>query len=432
MTEQRHADLQMHAPGDDLHPLHRAQIRRRFRIGVYVLLGLLLLGALATVMLRITHARALENAATQQNQQHVVTVLASSAAGAQPIILPGTLQGNIEAPIHARSAGYVTRWTADIGTRVRKGDLLAEIATPDIDQQLSQAIAARPQIVATVELAKSSFGRWQNLRRQDAVSQQELDERQSALAQAQSNLAAADANILRLKDLKSFQRIVAPFSGTVTRRNVNIGDLIDAGNGGTAKALFTLAQTDSLKLYLYVPQAYAQLVKTGGTVEVTQAELAGQVFRGTIARSAGAIDASTRTMQIEVSLPNADGKLLAGAYVNAALPTVARTSLRVPTNSLLLRAEGPRIGVVGPDSRIKLHPVTLGADFGQMIEILSGITASDRLVVNPSDSLADGDLVVVAKASPTASPKSAATTGAQPAVQPATQPAPVGKAAAAS
>ena len=397
MTEKRHTDLLIHEDAShEIPPLHRAQIVRRFRLGVYALLGLLLVGATITVVLRMSHAKALDARTTTQNQQHVVTVQAVSSNRAQPIILPGTLQGSIEAPIYARSAGYVLRWTSDIGSRVRKGDLLAEISTPEVDQQLSQALAARPQIVSTVELAKSSFARWQSLRKLDAVSQQELDERQSTLAQVQANLAAADANIIRLKGLKSFQRIVAPFSGTITRRNVNIGDLIDAGNGGAAKALFTLAQTDTLKVYVYVPQAYAQLIRTGASVDVTQAELQGQVFKGTVARSAGAIDAVSRTLQIEVSLPNANGKLLAGTYVNVAMATLARQSLTVPTNSLLLRAEGPRIGVVGTNNQVKLHAVSLGADFGQTVEILSGIDKNDQLVVNPSDSLADGDVVVVA------------------------------------
>ncbi len=397
MTEKRHADLLMHADASpEVPPLHRAQIVRRFRLGVYVLLGLLLAGASVTVVLRLSHAKALDARTTGQNQQHVVTVQAQSSSRAQPIVLPGTLQGSIEAPIYARSAGYVVRWTSDIGSRVRKGDLLAEISTPEVDQQLSQALAARPQILSTVELAKSSLGRWQSLRKQDAVSQQELDERQSTLAQAQANLAAADANIARLKELKSFQRIVAPFSGTITRRNVNIGDLIDAGNGGAAKALFTLAQTDALKVYVYVPQAYSQRIRTGAAVDITQAELQGQVFKGTVVRSAGAIDAASRTLQIEVSLPNDGGKLLAGTYVNVAMPTLARQSLTVPTNSLLLRAEGPRIGVVDAGNRIRLHAVSLGADFGQTVEILSGISGNDQLVVNPPDSLADGDIVVVA------------------------------------
>lgn len=407
MTRQRHADLQMHSDaGADAHPLHRAQIVRRFRITVYGLLALLLLGAVATVVLRIGHAQALKTSNAEQNRQHVLTVLASTNTKVQPVILPGTLQGSEEAPIYARSAGYVLRFNYDIGSRVRKGDVLAELSTPEVDQQLSQAIAGRPQIASTVELAKSSYARWQNLRKIDAVSQQELDERQSTLAQATANLASADANIVRLRELKAFQRIVAPFSGTITKRNINVGDLVDAGNGGAAKALFTLAQTTSLRLYLYVPQAYAQTVHVGSNVDIRQSELADQIFHGTIVRTAGAIDPVNRTLQIEVSLPNADGKLLAGSYVDAALPAVSKQALMVPTNSLLMRAEGPRIGVVGPDNRIRLHAVALGADFGQTVEVLGGITAADHLVINPSDSLADGDLVEPSASKPKPAPAS--------------------------
>lgn len=403
MTDQRHANLSIHSAGaGEAHPLHRAQIVRRFRLTVYALLAVLLLAALATMLLRIARADALVTRTAEQNQQHVLTVQATTNANTEPVLLPGTLQGSVEAPIYARSSGYVKRWHVDIGTRVRKGDLLLEIAAPEIDLQLSQAIAARAQLVSTAELAASSFTRWQALRTQDAVSQQELDERQSAMVQARSTLAAADANIQRLRELTAFQRIVAPFSGTITRRNVEVGDLVDAGNGGAAKALFTLAQTDALKIYLFVPQAYAQAIQPGAQVNVLQPDQPNKVIRGTIARSAGAIDAASRTLQIEVAVPNADGKLLAGTYVNVALPTQARKTLTVPTNSLLLRAEGPRIGVVAADGHIRLQPVTLGADFGLTVEVLSGISATDRLVINPPDSLADGDAVVAVPQKPKA------------------------------
>lgn len=395
MTDHLHALLPL-PDANAVTPQQRSRVLRNFRLGVLVLLGLLLLAAAAAVVLRVVQAHALEDATAHQNQLYVVTVQAKSNTADHPVRLPGTLQGSLEAPIYARSAGYVTRWTHDIGTRVKKGAVLAEIATPEIDQQLAQALAARPQIQSTVALATSSFGRWQNLRRQDAVSQQELDERQSTLTQAQANLASADANVRRLRELQSFQRVLAPFAGTITRRNINVGDLIDAGNGGVAKALFTLAQTDTLKVSVYVPQTYAQQVRVGQPVTLTQAELAGQVFQGSVARTAGAIDPVTRTLQIDIILANADARLLAGSFVSVALPGLASRALTVPTNCLLLRAEGPRIAVVGTDRRVKLHAVTLGADFGQTIEVLGGIAVTDRLVLNPPDSLADGDLVVVA------------------------------------
>jgi RND family efflux transporter MFP subunit len=296
--------------------------------------------------------------------------------------------------------------------------LLAEIESPEIDQQLSQAMAAREQTASSLDLAKSSAARWESLRSRDAVSQQELDERRSANSQAQANLAAADANVRRLKDLESFKRVVAPFAGLVTRRNVDVGDLIDAGNGGAGRSLFTLAQTDPLRVYVNVPQAYAYVVKAGMDVTVALDEMPGKVFHGTVARTSGAIDVATRTMQTEIALPNHDGKLLPGAYARVRLPPApdASAALVVPVNTLLFRAEGPRAAVVGPGGRVQLRPVTVGRDFGTSLEILSGLTADDVLVLNPADSLADGTLVQVAPpaSTPAAAPAAAPATRAAP------------------
>jgi RND family efflux transporter MFP subunit len=397
MSKQRHSSLGIqglhsHEPAQ---ALRRAQILRRAKIAGVAVLILLALGAARTVTSRLFHARALEAATVEQAKRYVITVKAKPSDGGQPLVLPGTLQGYVESPIYARSSGYLMRWHKDIGSRVAKGELLADIDTPEVDQQLSQAVAARQQAAASLELAKSSFERWKKLRQEDTVSQQELDERRSAYAQAQANLAAAEANVRRLQQLESFKRVVAPFAGVLTRRNVDVGDLIDAGNGGTGRALFSLAQTDPLRIYVNVPQANAQLVRPGQEVTVKQAELSG-LFHGTVARTAGAIDTTTRTMQIEINLPNSDGKLLPGAYVEVALPGGAADSLVVPPNTLLFRAEGPRIAVVDGSGRVKLHPVTIGRDFGHVTEIVSGITANDQLVLNPPDSLADGDAVAIA------------------------------------
>lgn len=268
----------------------------------------------------------------------------------------------MQSPISARASGYLKRWTRDIGSRVEKGELLAEIETPEIDQQLSQAVAARAQAASGLELARSTAERWEALRKKDVVSQQDLDERRSAVAQATSNVAAADANVQRLKQTEGFKRVLAPFAGVITRRNVDVGDLIDAGAGGGAgRALFMLAQTDPLRVYVNVPQAYAQLVKAGQPVVVTQAELRGQSFKGEVARTSGAIDTTTRMMQVEVSLPNKDGALLPGAYVQVSLPLAASRTLTVPANALLFRAEGTRIAVVDAQGRVALRAVTLGA-----------------------------------------------------------------------
>ncbi|NDZ12256.1 efflux transporter periplasmic adaptor subunit [Variovorax sp. WS11] len=399
MTEQRHAALAIHPiaadeQGEHQELLRRRQIVRRTRIAVLIVLVLLAIGAARTVFVRIANARALEASSTELAKQYVKTALPQTAATGQTLALPGTLQGFVQSPISARASGYLKRWTKDIGSQVQKGDLLAEIETPEIDQQLSQAIAARQQAASGLELAKSTVARWENLRKKDVVSQQDLDERRSGLAQATANVAAADANVQRLRQTEGFKRIVAPFAGVITRRNVDVGDLIDAGG---SRPLFLLAQTDPLRVYINVPQAYAQLVKAGQPVVVTQAELRGQSFKGEVARTSGAIDTATRMMQIEVSLPNREGLLLPGAYVQVSLPLAASRALSVPANALLFRAEGTRVATVDAEGRVRLRTINVGRNYGETVEVLDGITASDRLILNPSDSLAEGDVVAVAK-----------------------------------
>ncbi|MEZ2292632.1 efflux RND transporter periplasmic adaptor subunit [Variovorax sp. RCC_210] len=418
MTEQRHSALAIHpiaVEEGEGELLRRRQIVRRTRWLVLVVLVLLALGAARTVFVRMANARALETGTTERARQYVQTALPRTPTAGQTLALPGTLQGFVQSPISARASGYLKRWTKDIGSRVEKGDLLAEIETPEIDQQLSQAVAARAQAASGLELARSTAERWEALRKKDVVSQQDLDERRSAVAQATSNVAAADANVQRLKQTEGFKRVVAPFAGVITRRNVDTGDLIDAGGGGGAgRALFVLAQTDPLRVYINVPQAYAQLVKAGQPVVVTQAELRGQTFKGEVARTAGAIDTTTRMMQVEVALPNKDGALLPGAYVQVSLPLAASRTLTVPSNALLFRAEGTRIAVVGAQGRINLRPVTLGRNYGENVEVIDGLESTDRMVLNPSDSLAEGDVVAVAPDAPPADAK-AVPAGAAPA-----------------
>ncbi|MDR6859062.1 efflux RND transporter periplasmic adaptor subunit [Variovorax guangxiensis] len=399
MTEQRHAALAIHPiaadeQGEHHELLRRRQIVRRTRIAVLIVLVLLAIGAARTVFVRIANARALEASSTELAKQYVKTALPQTAAAGQTLALPGTLQGFVQSPISARASGYLKRWTKDIGSQVQKGDLLAEIETPEIDQQLSQAIAARQQAASSLELAKSTVARWENLRKKDVVSQQDLDERRSGLAQATANVAAADANVQRLRQTEGFKRIVAPFAGVITRRNVDVGDLIDAGG---SRPLFLLAQTDPLRVYINVPQAYAQLVKAGQPVVVTQAELRGQNFKGEVARTSGAIDTATRMMQVEVALPNREGLLLPGAYVQVSLPLAASRALSVPANALLFRAEGTRVATVDAEGRVRLRTINVGRNYGETVEVLDGITATDRLILNPSDSLAEGDVVAVAK-----------------------------------
>jgi RND family efflux transporter MFP subunit len=368
--------------------------RARFIVGGIV--SLLLIGAVAVLVLRSFHAGALEASTTLHAKQYVTTIMPKAGGDGQPLTLPGTLLGVIESTVYARSNGYVVRWVKDIGSTVKKGDLLAEITAPEIDLELSQAVSSRDQAAASASLAKSTADRWQALRQKDAVTQQDLDERLSAYNQAAANLAAADANVGRLRKLQGFNQVVAPFDGVVTRRNVDVGDLVNAGNGGTAQALFAVAQVDPLRLYVYVPQVYAHQIKVGDAVTVTLAARVGEQYRGSIARTARAIDTVTRTMQVEIRIPNPNNTLITGSYVQVTLPINADAqALVVPTNVLLFRPDGTRIALVDAAGKVRLTKVTLGTDFGSSVEVLSGLDASDRLVLNPADSLADGDVVTL-------------------------------------
>lgn len=370
---------------------------KRAKIAVTGLVAVLLVGAIAVLVIRGFHARALESSTELHAKQYVTTTTPQTNTAGRPVTLPGTLLGVIEATVYARSSGYVARWTKDIGAPVKKGDLLAEITAPEIDQQLNQAQATRSQSAASEALAKSTAARWQSLREKDAVTQQDLDERVSAYKQAQSDLTAADANVSRLRTLQGFNKVAAPFDGVVTRRNIDVGDLVNAGNGGVGSALFSVAQVDPLRLYVYVPQAYAHQIKVGDAVTVTLAERVGEHYQGTIERTAQAIDAATRTMQVEIRVPNSTGALIAGSYVQVLLPIKGdSTALVVPTNVLLFRPEGNYVAVVDGQGRVRLNLVKLGTDFGTAVEVLSGLNAADHIVVNPADSLADGDVVTLA------------------------------------
>ncbi|SEE84172.1 RND family efflux transporter, MFP subunit [Burkholderia sp. WP9] len=396
MTEKTHASLAIPSRetegGHALPPRHREW--KRAKIAVWIVLALLAVGALRTVIANVMQNRSVAETTKQNATQYVNVVSPTQTEGGGNTLLPGTLRGYVESPIYARSTGYLLHWYADIGTRVKQGQLLADLDTPEIDQELAQALAQRQQTSSSLGLAKSSLDRWQQLRQRDAVSQQELDERQSTYAQDVANLAAADANVKRLQQLESFKRIVAPFAGVVTQRNVDVGDLIDAGSG-TSRALFALAQSDPLRVYVQLPQAYAQNVSVGQKVVVTQAELPGQQFHGTITHMSGAIDVPTRSLQVEVTLPNPDDKLRPGAYVQVAVPSVAHAQLMVPGNALLFRAEGPRVAVVDANGNVQLHKIVIAQDLGQSLEIESGIEANDKIIINPSDSIADGDHVQI-------------------------------------
>ncbi len=393
MSEERHSQMAVHPlqVEDAGELLKRGAVVRRTKIVVVVVLVLLGLGAARTVVSRMQNTQELQAGVVERGRNYVKTTLAKSSEAGQTIALPGTLQGYTQSPIYARAGGYVKRWTKDIGARVSRGELLAEIETPETDQQLSQAVATRQQAQSSLDLAKSTAARWDALRKKDVVSQQELDEKRSASDQAVSNLAAAEANVQRLSQLQGFKKLLAPTDGVITRRNVDTGDLIDAGaGGGLARALFIVTQTDPLRLYINVPQSYAQLIKVGQSVVVTQAELRGNKFDGKVARTGASIDTQSRTLQVEVSLANKDGVLLPGAFVQVEIPLALSRSLSIPNNALIIRGEGTMVAVVDDNNRVNIKPVQLGRNYGVKVEIMSGLASGERLVLNPSDSLSTG------------------------------------------
>jgi len=390
VEESHHAAPQV-TPPPELPP---APPRTAIIVVVVVVVVLALSGA-ASMFSRIRAGHAL---AKETEIDAVATVTVVHPIAEKPdeeLVLPATLQAYEESPIHARTSGYLLRWYKDIGSRVNKGDLLAEIDTPEVDQELSQARANRQQVVAQRDIAKISADRWQNLRKTDSVSEQEADTQSSAYQQAVANLASADANVRRLEQLESFKHVYAPFFGVLVKRNVDPGALINAGSGGVE--LFILAKVDPVRVFTNVPQAYSPAIKNGMPAYITLQEIPGEKFKGTVARTAEAIDPATRTLLTEVDVPNKDSRLLRGSFGEVHFsPKINAERVTVPVNAMLFREEGARVAVVGTDSKVQLRPITIGRDYGTTLEILGGLNLADRIIINPADSLEDGQKVNVA------------------------------------
>lgn len=361
-----------------------------------ILAVLFLVAAIVGIASRFSERRALAKETDELAVMNVSVIRPKAEPPQQELVLPSTLQAYIESPIYARTNGYLKKWYRDIGSRVHEGELLADIETPEIDQDLMQAKAARDQANAQVEIAKTSAKRWENLQKMDAVAQQETDERNSSYAQAQANLAAADANVHRLEQMESFKHIYAPFSGVITKRNVDIGALINAGNTGPNQQMFNIARTDPIRVYVSVPEIYAGLVRPGVQAKIELASIPGRTFSGNVVRNSDAIDPGTRTLLTEIDVPNPKGELLPGAYAQVHFGLKVQVPrLMIPVNAVLFRAEGTRTAVVDGSGKVHLKAINIGRDYGRDVEVLSGIEASDRIVLNPSDSLEDGQQVAV-------------------------------------
>ena len=314
----------------------------------------------------------------------------------EDLVLPGTMQAYVETPIYSRTNGYLKKWYFDIGAKVPKGALLAEIDTPEVDQQLSQAKADLNTAQANTQLSLTTAKRYDGLLQSDSVSKQEVDNANGDLAAKSATQNSSEANVRRLQDLESFKRIYAPFSGVITRRNVDIGNLINAGNGGTAQQLFYLSQIDPIRVYVNVPELYAPSVHPGLGAYLALTQYPGRRFEGKVVRTANAIDQASRTLLTEVDVPNKTGELLPGGYSEVHLELkVTGSRLQVPVNALLFRSEGLRAVSVDAAHKTHLRPLQIGRDYGVTLEVIQGLNADDWIVVNPADSIEEGEQVHV-------------------------------------
>jgi RND family efflux transporter MFP subunit len=364
-------------------------------VAFFVVLGTLIGAGIRT---RLSAEKTLADTAVKDDVLSVAVTTPSQGAAAQEITLPANTQAYIDTPIYARTNGYLRRWYADIGTHVHAGQLLAEIETPELDEQVRQAQSDLATAQANLQLADITAARWTRLLAKNAVSKQETDQATSDLKARQSALSAAEANVKRLQQLQGFEKIYAPFDGVITARNIDIGSLIQGGDSNSPQAeLFHMSATDKLRLFVPVPEVYANEVRNGSHIAVTSDALPNEKFTGTVVRNSDAIDLASRTLNVEVDVLNSNHKLLPGQYAFVHLPIPPSTSsMTLPAAALLFRAEGLRVGVVR-DGRVQLVPIEIGHDYGSKVEVTSGLTAQDQVILNPPDSLAPGERVVVEK-----------------------------------
>ena len=365
-------------------------------IGMAVVAAIVAAVVIFGLMARRGSERTLEKETAASAIPSVNVVYPAPSTLSSEIALPGNTQAYMDTPIYSRTNGYLKSWYFDIGAHVRKGQLMAQIETPEVDQQLQVAQADLKSAQANLDLANTTSTRYQNLLKTNSVSKQETDVAMSDASAKKAAVDASMANVRRLEQLQSFEKVYAPFDGIVTARNTDVGRLISAGQNTTPQELFHLAAIGRLRVYVSVPEAYSSAIKDGAKATLTLDEYPGKAFEGTIARNSNAIDQSTRTLNVEVDVDNPKAELLPGAYVfvHFKVPEHA-ASLMIPSNTLLFRSEGLRVGVVR-DGRVQLVPVKIGKDSGATVEIASGLSPNDAVILDPSDSLASGQEVQIA------------------------------------
>jgi RND family efflux transporter MFP subunit len=358
---------------------------------------LTIIGLAAGMIPRWLHGRTLRDDTLQLSIPTVNYVLAAPGQSLAGMLLPAEVRPYVEAPIYARASGYVTNWTVDIGAQVKAGQLLAVIDTPELDQELEAAKAGLLQAQAALALAKVTADRWAELLKTSSVSEQENAEKAADLQLKQANIDAAKATVQRFEDLKAFCRVTAPFPGTITARDIDVGDLISSG-----KELFRLSDTHTLRVFVRVPQSGTPGLAVGAGADIIVPELPGRKVPATVVRTAGAIDVNSRTLLIELDVDNSKNEIIAGSYAQVSFhDTNPNPALVLPSNTLLFRAEGPQVGVVRGDGQVELRSIQVGRDLGQNIEVLSGVTTNECVIINPSDSLVSGAHVRLAQLSST-------------------------------
>jgi RND family efflux transporter MFP subunit len=381
-------------------PSRRDALKRRIRLVLWILLALAIILAIWGIASRLIARSELRKHTVEDARLLVETAKPQLSDAGDELVLPGIVQAFIEAAVYARTSGYLKSWYTDIGSHVKQGELLAEIETPEVDRQLSQARADLNTAQANLALSHTTNDRWKVLLATHSVSQQDADEKAGDTAAKDAMTNAAAQNVARLNDLESFKHVRAPFDGVITARNTDIGALINAGQS-TGSELFRIADTEKLRIYAQVPEAYAATTTIGLKAELRFAEHPGKPYEAEVVRTSNALDPSARTLQVELQLDNQQGEVFPGAYaeVHFKLPSSTRT-LRLPANTVLFRAAGLQVATVDSSNRIKLKNILQGRDFGKTVEILDGVDQNDVVVVNPPDSVTDGLPVRIAPPPP--------------------------------
>ncbi len=392
--ERRAAERRKSQPGMD--SARRDALGRKVRRYTLLVGGIAVVLALWGIVNRLVTRSELRRSAAQDAVATVVTAKPRWSGAGGELVLPGIVQGYIESPIYARTSGYVRAWRTDIGARVRKGDLLADIETPEVDKQLAQARADLATAQENLAISVITNQRWQGLLKTQAVSKQDADNRSADAAAKKTTVDSAAQNVARLRDLESFKRVIAPFDGVITARNTDVGYLINAGQAPGTE-LFRLADIHRLRIYAQVPEAYAAATETGLKAELRFVERPGVGYAADTIRTSNALDPAARTLQVELQLDNREAQLLPGSYaeIHFKLPPSTAT-LRLPANTVLFRGPNLQVAVVASDHTIKLKDIDQGRDFGKTIEVLRGVDPDDAVVVNPSDSIEDGMKVRIA------------------------------------